>query len=46
VCKKKRRFIEGRAMIVVRRGAIELAALCHVLEQGDELGEKRECIWG
>ena len=30
----------------VRRGAIELAALGHVLEQGDGLGRERECIWG
>lgn len=49
MCKKRTGFIESRARIVLkrgRRGAIELATLRHVLEQKDELGEKRECIWG
>jgi hypothetical protein len=35
MCKKRTRFIEGRARIVVkrgRRGANELATLRHVLE--------------
>lgn len=47
MCKKRTRFIEGRAMIVEQRGrggAIGLAALRHVLCDG--LGARRESILG